>query len=172
MKALSILALGLLLDSTPSLAQELDVNDLRRPGPPLVERYTIPGLGGEGRSIIQRFGEVDDQRVAEIQARRATAPSYPSGGGSSSSASSTSATSPSRGGNSSSSKPTGGVKEIYVASKVDGYVYQKIVCNNGASKVVSLRANGRWFDTSGISTDMGDRYRGMSISQVGNELCK
>lgn len=77
MKKWPIVIFGVVLASAPSLAQELDVNDLRRPGPPLVERYTIPGLGSEGRSIIQRFGEVDDQRVANSRS------SYGGGGGNS-----------------------------------------------------------------------------------------
>ncbi|MEW5995496.1 MAG: hypothetical protein AB1744_14025, partial [Candidatus Zixiibacteriota bacterium] len=49
-------------------AQELNLEDLKRPGKPLVERYTIPGLASEGKRLISRFSEIDDRRVENRRA--------------------------------------------------------------------------------------------------------
>lgn len=71
----------------PSAAQAQDninFQDLARPGPPVIKRYTVTGLEADGRSYLAKFDGVDTER---IEARRAM---MSSGSGQSSSSSSSS----------------------------------------------------------------------------------
>ncbi|CAO3377363.1 hypothetical protein [Azospirillum argentinense] len=67
------------------------------------------------------------------------------------------------------SRPSTGVKTVRKADLVAGVQYHQIVCHSGQSKVVGQRADGRWRDS--ILGEMGDRFRNMSLTEIGNEIC-
>ena len=67
------------------------------------------------------------------------------------------------------SNAPGGVKSISRADKVGEIQYLTVRCYNGRSKVVGQRADGRWFD--GFYGAMGDRFRHMSIDELGKTIC-
>lgn len=46
-----------------ALAQDINFDDLRRPGKPLSKSYTVKGAGAEGASAIMKFGDIDTRRV-------------------------------------------------------------------------------------------------------------
>lgn len=56
-------------------AQDLNFNDLKRPGKPLVKSYTIQGVGSEGNRYIRNFNEVDSSRVSVKEASRSASSS-------------------------------------------------------------------------------------------------
>lgn len=64
----ALLALAVLPIST--FSQDVNFDDLRRAGAPLVKSYTISGAGVEGSSAIMKFGDVDTRRVEGHNAQR------------------------------------------------------------------------------------------------------
>jgi hypothetical protein len=50
------------------LAQDVNFDDLRKPGPGLRATAVIPGIAKEGSDIVARFGEVDRGRIEERRA--------------------------------------------------------------------------------------------------------
>ncbi|CAO3453550.1 hypothetical protein [Azospirillum argentinense] len=67
------------------------------------------------------------------------------------------------------SRPVTGVKTVRKADLVAGVQYHQIVCQNGSSKIVGQHADGRWRDS--VLGEMGDRFRNMSLTALGNEIC-
>lgn len=82
---------GLLMWAGPLTAtaqDNINFQDLARPGPPVVKPYIVPGLAADGRRYLEKFDGVD---TARIEARRAALAAAPSTGSTSSSSGSSSA---------------------------------------------------------------------------------
>jgi hypothetical protein len=91
MKRLNLLvvALGMFFSASLAWAQDINFEDLQRPGPGLSQTLTVSGLGKEGQELIQRFSEIDSGRVeASRQARSSSSGSSASSAESSESSSS------------------------------------------------------------------------------------
>ena len=70
----SVAVLTLLLGCPILLqAQEINFDDLRRPGKPLAKNYTTKGAGIDGASAISKYIDVDMQRVSRSKEVRAAA---------------------------------------------------------------------------------------------------
>jgi hypothetical protein len=79
MKAYSAAA-PLLIVSATSFAQDINFDDLRRPGPGLRAAATVAGVAKEGHDFVARFNEVDRGRLEERRAAIAAAASPPNAG--------------------------------------------------------------------------------------------
>lgn len=111
---------------------------------------------------IQKFFECDEECQSRRDAESQSGQNSSSGGSSSASSSSSS---------SSSAKPTG-VKDVYDAGlkSSKGHTVFRVKCHNGKEKSV-WQENGKWFDY-GVSSEMGDRYKGLSLGNFAEVYCK
>jgi hypothetical protein len=64
----------------PSHAQNVDFDDLRKPGPGLRATAVIGGLGKEASDLVARFNEVDRARIEERRAAQVAAAAIPAPG--------------------------------------------------------------------------------------------
>ena len=160
----------LLLGVLPMLtsAQEVNFDDLRRAGTPLVKSYTISGVGAEGGSAVMKFGDVDTRRVEEHNAQR-RAYVATGGGGVSTSSSSTSSGSASSEAASKSSAPSRGVEKITDNGKLSGVPSHLVQCRSGSSHAVYYK-NGTWYH--GLWMGMGSKFNSWSIGQLAEYMCK
>lgn len=118
-------------------AQEINFDDLQRPGIPLVQSKTIGGLASEGSSYMRQFSETDSARIEAARQARA---SYSSSSGSSTSSSSSSSN------NSSGSWKRvrtyqGGFSQFGLAKHKTVHVIQ---CGNGRNTELYQLDNGKW----------------------------
>ncbi len=151
-----------------TLAQDVNFDDLRRAGTPLVKSYTISGVGAEGSSVVMKFGDIDTRRVEEHNAeRRAYAAS--GGGGVSTSSNSTSGGGTSSGGAAKSSSPSRGVERITDNGKLSGVPSHRVQCRSGSSHIVYYK-NGTWYH--GLLMGMGSKFDSWSVGQLAEHLCK
>ncbi|WP_096702397.1 hypothetical protein [Magnetospirillum sp. 15-1] len=65
-----------------------------------------------------------------------------------------------------------GIKNVRKADKVGEIQYYRVDCHNGKHRVVGQRADGRWFDGAIGIGEMGDRYRHMSLDEIGKLFCE
>jgi len=64
-----------------------------------------------------------------------------------------------------------GVKEVYVGSRPNGVPYYVVNCTNGNHyHSIHQENDGYWHRGAGLS-NMGDRYKGLSINEVADKLC-
>lgn len=162
----ALLLLGVLPMRTS--AQEVNFDDLRRAGTPLVKSYTISGVGAEGSNAVMKFGDIDTRRVEEHNAqRRAYAAS--GGGGVSTSTSGTGSGSSSSGGTAKSSSPSRGVERISDNGKLSGVPSHLVRCRSGGTHAVYYK-NGTWYH--GVLMGMGSKFDSWSVGQLGDYLCK
>lgn len=151
-----------------AFAQDINFDDLRRAGTPLVKSYTINGAGAEGRSAVMKFGDIDTQRVEEHNARRS---SYAAagGGGVSTSSNSASSGSTSSGNTAKSSSPSRGVERITDNGRLSGVPSHRVQCRSGSSHIVYYK-NGTWYH--GSLMGMGSKFDSWSVGQLAEHLCK
>ena len=68
-----------------------------------------------------------------------------------------------------SSSAVAGVKRVYVGSNAGGYPHYVIQCTNGESySDLSQKSNGYWYS---YGSNMGDRYKNLTINQVAEKKC-
>ena len=67
---------------------------------------------------------------------------------------------------------SGGVRDVRKADNINGEQYYNIICNNGGSKVLAQRSDGRWHDSDGPKWTISDKFDGMSANSLANEACK
>lgn len=72
MMFLALTASLLLIFPAVSHAQEINFNDLRKPGPTFEKSYKISGGYSDGVSAISKFSDVDTHRVERSQQQRAS----------------------------------------------------------------------------------------------------
>jgi len=63
MKLITLLLLCLFVFNNYALAQNINFDDLRRPGKPLVYTYILKHAGNEGRNAMSKFSELNDAQV-------------------------------------------------------------------------------------------------------------
>jgi len=162
----ALLALGVLPLS--AFAQDVNFDDLRRAGTPLVKSYTISGAGAEGSGAVMKFGDIDTQRVEEHNARRR---SYAAsgGGGVSTSSNSTSGGGTSSGSTAKNSSPSRGVERVTDNGKLSGVPSHRVQCRSGSSHIVYYK-NGTWYH--GVLMGMGSKFDSWSVGQLAEHLCK
>ena len=62
------------------------------------------------------------------------------------------------------------VKKVYVGSRPNGVPYYVVECTNGNSYNSIHQENGYWHRGT-VMSNMGDRYKGLSINEVAEKLC-
>lgn len=156
----ALLALGVL--PLCAFAQEVNFDDLRRAGTPLVKSYTISGAGAEGSGAVMKFGDIDTQRVEEHNARRR---SYTASGGGGVSTSSVPYSSSSTSGSvAPASAPT-----WTIANKKS---YFEVKCSNMSyAYSVSACGNRSLFDMRGFYREGMGGCHYKSVEQAARELC-
>ena len=60
-----IVFLSLFVASCSAWSQDINFDDLRRAGRPLVKSYSVPGTATEGRQYFQQFAQSDGVRVEQ-----------------------------------------------------------------------------------------------------------
>ena len=151
-----------------TLAQDVNFDDLRRAGTPLVKSYTISGVGAEGSSVVMKFGDIDTRRVEEHNAQRRAYEA--SGGGSAPTSNSNtkngSYTSASAAKN---NAPVRGVERITDNGKLSDVPSHRVQCRSGSSHIIYYK-NGTWYH--GSYGHIGNGYNSWSAGQVGEYFCK
>lgn len=161
---LSMIAFVLFNVSQIAFAQDINFDDLQRPGPGLVQSKSVGGLASEGSTYMRQFSETDSARIEAARQARA---SYSSSSSSSSGSSSS---------NSSSSKGSGVASvrsETYdnVGRRTEGYWVE---CRSGSKTRVFRTAwdsNRAWYEPAFPN----GRYLASSdtnINQVAQNICK
>ena len=63
------------------------------------------------------------------------------------------------------------VKKVYIGSHSAGYAHYVVECTNGQRYTDITHKSDGWHQGSFMSS-MGDSYRGLSINEVANKLCR
>lgn len=151
-----------------AFAQDINFDDLRRTGTPLVKSYTVTGAGAEGSGAVMKFGEIDNRRVDEANARRRQYAA--SGGGSApTSNSNTKNGSSTSSGTAKNSAPARGVERITDNGKLSGVPSHRVQCRSGSSHIIYYK-NGTWWH--GLYGHTGNELNSWSAGQVGEHFCK
>lgn len=152
------------------IADDIDFNDLRRPGAGLSKSYPISGVAIEAKKAMMQFDEIDTQRVAKARASREAAAAYAAENNQPPSGSKNSPVSSSPKSNSDAGKNA--VLEIRDggARSSKGFVIWKIRCATVGSYSVFIDENGWWRDGSG--SNYGDKFKNKNIGEGASEFCR
>lgn len=165
-KFISVIFWGML--PVLAFAQDINFDDLRRAGTPLVKSYTINGAGAEGRSAVMKFGDIDTQRVEEHNARRRSYAITDGEAASKSSSGTSDGNKPGRGIVKSNS-PSRGVEKITDNGKLSGVPSHLVHCHSGTRHAVYYK-NGTWYH--GLYMELGRKFDSWSVGQLAEHLCK